>query len=734
MIPYVIICRSCSAKLKVSVPELVGKTIDCPKCNTELTLTPPAGHEASLKSSAGASDSPTSSFDDLDDLLGQVQDSPTPRQPVKQNAGAKPVKQAKTAAANIVEPQQRRQSSEQLESQASAPATIDGPLLPDGSWDSDALKKRKRMIQFGSLGILGILLAAVGIFFLVGGNDAGPEPKLFNESPTVKNADANNHQDQQETAQVELDTDSDKSPIEDAASPKTASLTDLDGGDASAVRGAADFAAPVIDDKGFGMPTADQSASSLPLPSPIDAPNKAPAIAKGAEPEVTADADDRPNETSTETNGDGSFVKKTPKESPLVPSQKSLSEFARALEEAGTVLSEIKDQALLKRDSALIGLPKYFVEPLDEEPIKVAKQLAVSVSGLQFVDSPILDVLFELEGLSGLPVSFDWKSAAVKATDFSQKISLKTRDENFESLFATVADEVGLKVVRSAHGLMLTRGSTSEVSEHSWKLSPPLSDASVKELKGFIVRTWPLEIVEDETDEAAAREELAKSVSVTSDQVTLSCDTDLYSRMDALIVGMTSAAEPESASLTMAAPSVTPTVFSVDAILDRPLDFTNDNPFRRPYRIGSLLRQIRLQTGMSIFMDWPSFQNLGWSPNASIPGNFNETNCRDALEQLARSLKASWIVIDEKTILLTSFETANGSSETEVYPVKFLLQKNLTAGELKRVLEDTLRQQLQMPGVSVVYFSEYDCLIAHAPQSVHRQLYSILNRLWEDLK
>jgi hypothetical protein len=197
---------------------------------------------------------------------------------------------------------------------------------------------------------------------------------------------------------------------------------------------------------------------------------------------------------------------------------------------------------------------------------------------------------------------------------------------------------------------------------------------------------------------------------------------------------MTSAAEPESASLTMAAPSVTPTVFSVDAILDRPLDFTNDNPFRRPYRIGSLLRQIRLQTGMSIFMDWPSFQNLGWSPNASIPGNFNETNCRDALEQLARSLKASWIVIDEKTILLTSFETANGSSETEVYPVKFLLQKNLTAGELKRVLEDTLRQQLQMPGVSVVYFSEYDCLIAHAPQSVHRQLYSILNRLWEDLK
>ena len=91
-------------------------------------------------------------------------------------------------------------------------------------------------------------------------------------------------------------------------------------------------------------------------------------------------------------------------------------------------------------------------------------------------------------------------------------------------------------------------------------------------------------------------------------------------------------------------------------------------------------------------------------------------------------------MIDEKTVLLTSFETTRAKSETEVYPVKFLLQKNLTADELKRVLEDTLRQQLQLPGVLVVYFGECDCLIAHAPQAFHRQLYSILNRLWEDLK
>ncbi len=741
MIPYVIICKSCSAKLKVSVPNLIGKTIDCPKCSTELTLTPPAGFENPLASSADTSESTTNRFDDLDDLLGQVQNSsPQQQRSKKRNATAKPVDQVQKPAASVVDdtalekvsrkipqaiprPKQMRHNSE--------PATIDSPLLPDGSWDSDELKKRKRLIKFGSLGVLATLLAAVGIFFLAGGNDAESEPAIFQESPPALSGNENTNREQQETGDVEPNSKAGQSPIDDA-SRKTASVTDLDGGEASAVRGAEDFAAPIISDSGFDTPAPKQPDSPLPLPS--EEPEKTKVAANAQQPNPPSSVSEPRSVTDAQASGGGFFVKESPKESPLVTDRKSLSEFARALEEAGTVLSEIKDQALLKRDSALIGLPKYFVEPLNEDPVDVPKQLAVSVSGLQVVDSPMLDVLLELESLSGIPVSFDWKSTAVRATDFSQKMSLKTRDENFESLFVAVADQVGLKAIASDQGVMLTGGQNSEVSEHTWKLSPPLSDASVAELKGFIVRTWPLEIAEIETDEAAVREELEETVTVTSDQVTLSCDADLYARLNGLIVGMTSAATPESTSLNMADPSVTPTAFSVDPILDRPLELTNDNPFRKPYRIGSLLRQIRQQTGLNIFVDWPDLQSLNWSPNASIPGSFNEANCRDALEQLARSLKASWIVIDEKTVLLTSFETANSKSETEVYPVKFLLQKNLTAGELKRVLEDTLRQQLQMPGVSVVYFGEYDCLIAHAPQSVHRQLYSILNRLWQDLK
>ena len=738
MIPYVIICRSCSAKLKVSVPGLIGKTIDCPKCTTELTLTPPAGYENPLTNSADAKDSTTNSFDDLDDLLGQVRDSPpAPQLPVNKNRAVKRVKEVQESAANTVanevpEPRQKRQASKRQQPQSATvdPVTLDSPMLPDGSWDSDALKKRKRLIQFGSLGVLGILLAAIGVSFIAGRGTTDTKPPLLKESPTAQRTDESSTGNSPEIVNAETIPDADQNSVDGTATSEPASVTDLDGGEATAVRGAADFAAPVISDSGFNTPTPKKV--SPPLPS--EPPSEPAAIANAKQLDAPAQTDNTADTTSAETNISDSFVKDTPKESPLVPSRKSLADFARALEEAGTVLSEIKDQALLDRDSALIGLPKYFVEPRDEDSVDVPKQLAVSVSGVQFTDLPMLDVLFELESLSGLPVSIDWDADAVRATDFSQKISLKTQDENFESLFATVADKVNLTVIANNQGVILTEGQPSEVTDHTWKLVPPLSDASVDELKGFIVRTWPLEITGGEPDATAARKELEKTVAVTPEQVTLSCDADRYARLDALITGMTSAAKPESASLTMSASSVTPTVFRIDSILERPLDLAKDNPFRRPYRIGSLLRQIRQQAGLNIFVDWPSFQTYGWSPNSSIPGNFSEANCRDALVQFARSLKASWIVIDEKTVLLTSFETANGHFETEVYPVKFLLQKNLTSGELKRVLEDTLRHQLQMPGVSVVYFGEYDCLISHAPQTVHRQLYSILNRLWQDLK
>ncbi len=789
MIPYVIICKSCAAKLKVSVPNLIGQTVDCPRCDTELTLTPPAGYQ---HPPAESDRSASSTFDDLDDVLGiapaatalpagrrksaSKQSSPgrkpdtpkespepalrtpTPQQRSKQTpAGGvgqapeptdpAPSKVDATQAMDqpmnrsIPVPRQKSISPKQT-SETNSPKRESGhqksgwndsgdlatALLPDGSWDSAALKKRKRIIQVGSIGVLVCVLGVAGLALW---SNQG------SSTPRVSLSDSPNRPHQAQTSPAD---DSSKLPEPSGGSaagsatgsgskPAAPSITALEGpamvdlnDGATSVRGAEDFAAPSIPGTGFDAPRA-------PLPSPpnqedlktFDPPKKVTET-KTADDEVRKQSD----------TGD-SFVKATPKESPLVPTRKSLSEFARALEESGTILSELKDQALLQREAALIGLPKYFVEAPDEDPYEVAKRLAVPVSGVIFDQSPVLDVLFELENLSGVPVSFDWDAGAVRSTDWTQTISLKATDESFESLFVTVAEKINLRVVADDRGVILTRSGPSEVSTRSWGLAPKLSDASVGELKNFIVRTWPLDLAAGD-NALAARAMLAKSVVVTADRVSVSCDSDHFTVLNGLIIDMKDAAKPAAEQLLMVDSAVTPTVFQIDPVLARALDLSRDNPFRKPYRIGSLVRQIRAQAGLKIFPDWEGLRTLGWTPNTMIPGDFNEATCRDALEQLARSLKASWIVIDDSTVLLTSFESARSKSETEVYPVKHLLQKNLTSDELKRVLEDTLTRQLQQPGVSVVYFSECDCLVAYAPQAVHRQLYSILNRLWEDLK
>ena len=332
MIPYVIICKSCSAKLKVSVPELIGQTVDCPKCSTELTLTPPAGYKNPLKDSTRANDSTTSSFDDLDDVLGEVQDSPAPKEAPtpQQRAKKKPVAKSATeeSAARVApksrhdqsplvspEPKQKRKQPKQQshETDARDPATLDSPMLPDGSWDSDALKKRKRLLQYGSLGVLGFVLAAVGVSFLFGGSDNVRKPRLLDESPTAQNQDESTNPKQPETAKVEPDADADRNSVDNNVAAKTASLTDLDDGDAATVRSAADFTAPAISDSGFDTPTAKQPAAPLPSQPPSAQPKTPVAMPNVKQPSPRAQAEGTANVTQKEANRGDLLVKETPK-------------------------------------------------------------------------------------------------------------------------------------------------------------------------------------------------------------------------------------------------------------------------------------------------------------------------------------------------------------------------------------------------------------------------------------
>ena len=409
-----------------------------------------------------------------------------------------------------------------------------------------------------------------------------------------------------------------------------------------------------------------------------------------------------------------------PSETPMPePKSQSLAEFSRALEESGTLLSDIKDTALLQRELSLIGLPNYFVEPSGKDPIKVGRQLDLIISGLKFDDATVLDVLFELESLSGIPISFDWDSRAVRQSDFDKKISINQKDASIETLLAAIAQELALKVSADDIGVTYTAPDELEITNRKWPLELNLNEDSTQLLQRFIIERIAPEAQKAESDVAVA---------VTADAVAVRHRADVHQRISRLLAEMTSAAKASDAT-----PDGRPLVLNGQSVLAKPLQLLSSNPFRKPYQLNSLLRRIREATGLKIFVDWKRLGPLGWTPYTQFPGDFNERTAGSALEQVAKSLKATWIVIDEDKVLLTTFEQAAKEGDIEVYPVKHLLSDRLSSGQLKRVLESTLTKQLTMPEVAVIYFPECECLVARAPQSLHRQMYSILERLAKDL-
>jgi hypothetical protein len=363
LIPYVIICKSCSAKLKVSVPDLIGQTIDCPKCKTELTLTPPAGYQNRSLDSGDSTVTTTNSFDDLDDLLGAVQDSSSghsepaadestkiqvrsPRQRSVDKLAAQSAKPVVELANHLESPKPKQTLQASAgENDPHDCAALDSPLLPDGSWDSDALKKRKRMIQFSALGIFGVILAVIAVSWFTGASAPDATVASIDEPQKVQGKDDSS------SAVTTTTTEADPANVDPMESADTTSVTDLGDGDAAPVRGAADFAAPVIADSGFEAPAAENAVA--PLPSSPGGRAEASAATKNTQsPSPRAQTGDAKNAIGAAAKRADTFKKKTPMESPLVSGRKPLSEFARALENAGTVLSEIKDQALLKREPA----------------------------------------------------------------------------------------------------------------------------------------------------------------------------------------------------------------------------------------------------------------------------------------------------------------------------------------------------------------------------------------------
>ncbi|MFM7738113.1 MAG: hypothetical protein ACKO9H_01825, partial [Planctomycetota bacterium] len=88
--------------------------------------------------------------------------------------------------------------------------------------------------------------------------------------------------------------------------------------------------------------------------------------------------------------------------------------------------------------------------------------------------------------------------------------------------------------------------------------------------------------------------------------------------------------------------------------------------------LEEFLQRVYRQSGVAISVDWAALSAAGWSNRSTVPGDFQADTVEQLLKELARSLSATWIAIDERTFQLTSYQEATRRGMLEIYSLQGL--------------------------------------------------------------
>lgn len=685
MNPFVIHCQSCEAKLKVAKTSLLGKTIACPRCKSPVTVALPGSDvaDASKAHSPSVESGASGAFDDIEAILQTTQATEAP-------ASGKPSPATRPLTQKI-DPQGTARPTNAV---ADSTDAANRPILPSSAWSSDAARRRQRIAQMIALAIFVPVAIAAIVFWLMQENDRAPGVEVT------------------------------QTPVETPIAPPVP--TPDDGEPAvDAVGELADQPAPpVVGPMDKPVTSGDPASADPTLADPLAEITASPppeVLAPEATPEKQADA---PNsfsladrtiaatDAASRTQSAGGL--ENTDQSPLqTEGTESLGELANMLQQSGASLNDIQDIALLERESTLVGLPKYYVAKPDFEVADVQREMAVEVAQIEFRDASLLDALMTIEDLSNVPHVFDWRSAAFRDAELDLRVTLNAESRTVRQWIETLVSPVGLSLEPAPPVLQFGDSRSSTVAERTIPHQLELDASSLKRLENLIVAT-----VGPETwDEANAT-----TVSVTAENIVARNRPEFLDTIQTLITRLEGIAQVDGKEPLISVP----TCLQADDLLAAAPKLLEQNAFRQPLRLTRMLQRVRRQTGLRTFIQWDRLYAEGWTLQTQVPGNVDEPDNRALLKQISRSMNLTWRVIDDRSVLLTTFEHAAAVGDVEVYPVASVLNETITPQRLGRVLSEALGGQLNSPNVTVIYFGELQCVVASAPQSFQRQLHSVL--------
>jgi hypothetical protein len=394
-----------------------------------------------------------------------------------------------------------------------------------------------------------------------------------------------------------------------------------------------------------------------------------------------------------------------------------LGKLSQLLAGPGTSLTELGDLAQSERTDRLVGLPRYLItQPSPSAPPN--DPWSLPIAEIDYQNVPLHLLIAELSAIAGVPLSLDSLALDRAGIAVDAPVNVQLAETTIGEVLADVLKQLQLER-KTVEGVELIQPAGAQATATFRLPLPLLSDPTPEKYQRLAANmpnlidqvSWTLdtanrkvavegtELVVSNSSVAAAQikeflEKLTAAQNIRKNRADETAQAALQSRASRADKGLK-------------------TVLKLQPTLDQPLE--------------QFLQRVYQESKIAITVDWAALTAAGWSQQSVVPGDFQAETIEQLLRELARSLNATWLEIDEQTFQLTSFQEASRRQLVEVHSLEGLA---IGPEPLLEILTQTLGAQVRdNPLIRFLYEPEANALIVVAPQSVQRQFEAIVKRL-----
>ena len=582
------------------------------------------------------------------------------------------------------------------------------PLLPGEQWTSSGTQQRRKWLLLAA-GIIAILAlsAAVVFAFIANRNKPDDPSKIVQDgapgTQPIQSGSEDDASDDGSPDQNSGSVDSTAGKVEEPQKP--------------------DF-----------EPESESDPETAADESNVDATSEPEQVVVAPPPEQSGVPDENAADQETATEPEnvvndplaGSMFDDLLKETNIATGQveTNFGELSDALENSGASLAEFGDLAAVN-ERGKVGQKKYFIFKPDRlDPTKY-DGLNLALEGIQYNDQSLLTVLAEFFEITGVPVTLD----ADLLNDAGFAFSYRTRDfkvtrTTFAEVLQKLVDEMtpddATKFELQYNGAAPAKITiVGRNARQPVQLPLPAVAADNDKANQDMV-----ELIKHLTGSDAWEENSGASLVLDGDAMTVVNNSRVVAMVRKFVTLWNRAVEVTSGELDAA--ELRPLWLKSQAARDTAFDWSamHDTP------ILQFLAAVQQSTKVNVIVNWDRLLEVDWNPRAEVPPDLNEANVGDMLDELTHSMGLAYRVVNPDTFEITTEDDVNEQPELEFFSCHAILQGDLNEKQVVDIVRNAVRSTGQnLSAWRVVFEPRVKCFIAVGPQTLHRQIHAILNRI-----